>query len=182
MRKLAVTQNITMDGRIDMLGDWFVAQHQDAELLAENARQRDSADAVLLGRDTFESMRGYWRDLVDDSTGVSDYLNRVDKYVVSSTLTQPAWRGTTVLGGDWLDSVRKLKATTGGDIVCTGSVSLTHALFEAGLVDEIRLFRYPVVQGEGRYLFPDNFSIRHARVAEAAAWPGGTGYERWALS
>ncbi|MBR7744014.1 dihydrofolate reductase family protein [Phycicoccus sp. BSK3Z-2] len=181
MRTLAVTQNITLDGRIDMLGDWFDDQAEDPQMRAENARQRDAADALLVGRDTFESFRGYWRDLDGDTTGVSAYLNRVAKYVVSSTLVDPDWSGTTVLDGDWLAAVRGLKDGDGGDVVCTGSVRLVHALLEAGLVDEVRLFRYPVVQGEGRCLFPDGMTLRGARVAEAQAWPSGLGYERWTL-
>ncbi|WP_299444795.1 dihydrofolate reductase family protein [uncultured Phycicoccus sp.] len=182
MRTLAITENITLDGRIDMIGGWFDDQAQDGELLAENIRQREAADALLVGRDTFEAFRGYWRDLDDDTTGVSDYLNRVRKYVVSSTLEDPGWGGTTVLRTDWLEQVGTLKSEDGGDIVCTGSVSVVHALLDAGLVDELRLFQYPVVQGEGRPLFPDGYATRDLRLAEAVAYGTGAGFQRWVLT
>lgn len=183
MRTLAITQNITLDGRIEMLDDWFDPQQQgeagQEELIEENHRQDAAADALLVGRQTFEDLRGYWRDLEGDTTGVSDYLNSVAKYVVSSTLTDPDWAGTTVLGGDALEEVRALKAADGLDIVCTGSIALTHALIEAGLVDEFRLFTYPVVQGRGRSLFPDGVTTRDLRVAEARTFGGRIGYQRW---
>lgn len=181
MRTLAITQNVTLDGRVEMLGDWFDAQGQegDDDLLAENRRQDAACDAVLLGRETFESFRGYWRDLDDDATGISDYLNAVPKYVVSRTLEQPDWAGTTVLRGDPRSQVRGLKRAEGRDIVCTGSITLTHALLEAELVDELRLFTYPVVQGEGRRLFPDGFTTEGWSIAESAAYVSGIGYQRW---
>jgi dihydrofolate reductase len=98
MRTLAITQNITLDGRIEMLDDWFDDQAQgevdNDDMMAENRRQDEAADALLVGRQTFEDFRGYWRDLEGDTTGISDYLNGVAKYVVSGTLTEPDWPGT----------------------------------------------------------------------------------------
>ena len=110
---------------------------------------------MLLGRLTFESFRGYWPQQTDDTTGVSDYLNRVEKYVVSSTLEEPGWEHTTILRGDLADEVAALKERPGGDIVATGSITLVHALDRTGLVDEYRLFVYPVVLGQGRRLFEE---------------------------
>ncbi|MBM6399262.1 dihydrofolate reductase family protein [Phycicoccus sonneratiae] len=182
MRTLAVTENITLDGRIDMVGDWFDSQSDDPGLRAENTRQMAAADAPLVGRETFEAFRGYWRDLDDDTTGVSAYLNRVEKHVVSSTLTDPDWAGTTVLGADWLDRVAALRGGEGGDIVCTGSVTLVHALVGAGLVDEFRLFQYPVVQGEGRRLFPDGHTARGLALADSTVFAGGGGHQRWVVT
>ena len=89
MRKLVITQNITLDGSIEMLDDWFDPQSQDEDLLAESHRQDAQADALLLGRQTFEDFRGYWPKQTDDATGVTGYLNQVAKYVVSSTMTDP---------------------------------------------------------------------------------------------
>src|SRR3954466_15867803 len=91
LRTLAITQNVTVDGSIEMLGDWFDPQGQadtdNADLLEELHRQDGEADGFLVGRQTFEDLRGYWPEQSDDSTGISDYLNRVQKYVVSSTMT-----------------------------------------------------------------------------------------------
>ena len=100
MRKLVITQNITLDGSIEMLDDWFDPQCQDDELLEETHRQDAESDAMLLGRQTFEDFRGYWPNQSDDQTGITDYLNSVAKYVVSTTMTDPEWKNSTVLTGD----------------------------------------------------------------------------------
>ncbi|MET0703804.1 MAG: dihydrofolate reductase family protein [Mycobacterium sp.] len=154
MRKLVITQNITLDGSIEMLDDWFDPQLQDDQMLAETHRQDAQSDALLLGRQTFEDFRSYWPQQTDDTTGITDYLNNVHKYVVSSTLTDPQWANSTVLSGDPMAAVRELKSLAGKDIVVTGSITLTHALVAEGLVDEYRLSIYPAVQGRGRGLFP----------------------------
>ena len=173
MRTLAITQNITLDGSIEMLGDWFDPADQDAEITAEVHSQDVNADALLLGRQTFEDMRGYWPVQADDQTGITDYLNRVRKYVVSSTMEDPKWEGTEILRGDPLEEVRALKAQEGKDIVVTGSITLCHALIEAGLVDEYRLFIYPVVQGRGRRLFPDGYEVSRLRRPHSKAFANG---------
>ncbi|MFG1932949.1 dihydrofolate reductase family protein [Mycobacterium sp. NPDC048908] len=159
MRKLVITENVTLDGSIEMLDDWFDPQLQDEDLLEESHRQDAQADALLLGRQTFEDFRGYWPEQIDDPTGVTDYLNRVRKYVVSSTLTEPGWLNSTVLTGDAVEQATALKSHPGSDIVVTGSISLAHALIAGAVVDEYRLFVYPTVQGRGRRLFPDGTAI-----------------------
>ncbi|MBD2764228.1 dihydrofolate reductase family protein [Kocuria sp. cx-455] len=159
MRRLLLTENITVDGRIEMLDDWFDPSPQDdvGDLQEELDRQGASSDAVLLGRQTFEDFRGYWPHHTDESAGA--YLDQVQKYVVSSSMTEPRWRNSTVLSGDPVEEVRRLKTTAGGDIVLTGSITLAHEVIAAGLVDEIRLFVYPAVQGRGKGLVAENTSL-----------------------
>ncbi|MET0900820.1 MAG: dihydrofolate reductase family protein [Mycobacterium sp.] len=154
MRNLIVTQNMTVDGSVEMLDGWFDPQLQDPDLLAETHRQDAESDALLLGRRTFEDFRSYWPQQTDDTTGITAYLNEVHKYVVSSTMTDPGWSNSTVLSGDWQAAVRELKQRDGKDITVTGSITLCHALIAAGLVDEYRLSVYPAVQARGRGLFP----------------------------
>ena len=183
MRTLAITQNITLDGRIEMLDDWFDAQGQGdmTDLMDEMGRHRAAADSLLVGRQTFTDMRGYWRDLQDDSTGVSEYLNGVSKHVVSSTLDDADldWQHSSVLRGDPVAAVRTLKEQPGRDIVCTGSIRLSHTLVAAGIVDEYRLFVYPVVQGRGEGLFPEGHAASGLRLTEARAFGNGVGYLRY---
>jgi dihydrofolate reductase len=180
MRSLIITQNMTLDGSIEMLGNWFNPEVQDDELLGEMRRQDESADALLLGKQTFEDFRGYWPNQVDDTTGVADYINSVAKYVVSSTMTDPEWDNSTILSGDPVEQVRALKAAPGGDIVATGSITLCHTLIAADLVDEFRLFVYPVVQGGGRRLFPDGTMLSGLRPASSpVAFPGGVTLASW---
>lgn len=175
MRRLVITQNVTLDGSIEMLGDWFDPQGQAdmSDVLEEIGRQRDDSGALLVGRRTFEDMRGYWRDLEGDTTGISDHLNGVDKYVVSSTMTDPDWQHAEVISGDVVERVRALKEGDGKDIVLTGSIRLGHALIAADLVDEYRLFVYPVVQGGGRRLFPDGFEAARLELLETRAFVSG---------
>jgi dihydrofolate reductase len=156
MRKLVVTENITLDGVIDMTGGWFDPLNEDvdqSDITAATTEHQEAADALLVGRNTFEIFREFWPKQTDDPTGVSDYLNAVAKYVVSSTLEEPGWENSTVLRGPVVDEVRALKEGPGRDIVATGSIQLVHALIGEGLVDEYRLFVFPVVVGGGARLF-----------------------------
>ncbi|GAA5144157.1 dihydrofolate reductase family protein [Nocardioides marinquilinus] len=179
-----ITQNITLDGSVEMLGDWFddQAQADDPALTAENRRQDGAADALLVGRQTFTDFRGYWRDLADDATGVSDYLNGVQKYVVTSTLADDDldWAHSTALRGDVVEEVGALKEAEGRDIVCTGSLSLLPTLIEAGLVDEYRLWMHPVVQGRGRRLFPDGWQAPRLRLLETQSFADGQALLKYA--
>jgi dihydrofolate reductase len=181
MRKLVITQNITLDGSIEMLDDWLDPHLQDEELLAESHRQDAESDALLVGRRTFEDFRGYWPAQVDDATGITDYLNDVEKYVVSSTMTDPGWQNSTVVTGDPVEQAAKLKAAPGKDIVLTGSITLAQTLVAAGIVDEYRLFVYPVVQGRGRRLFPDGTTLGKLRPIDAPkSFPSGIALLRYA--
>lgn len=144
--RLVITQNVTADGAVEMLTDWFDPSDQDQELAAELRRQDESCDAVLLGRQT------------DDTTGVSDQLNRVTKYVVSATITDPQWRNSVVLA-----------------VVLTGSITLAHLLIAEGMADEFRMFCCPAVQGTGRRFFPEGYAARLARV-DARTFGNGVTY------
>jgi dihydrofolate reductase len=84
-------------------------QLADEDLVAESHRQDAAAGALLLGRQTFEDFRGYWPKQDRDPTGITAYLNRVAKYVVSSTMTDPEWENSTVLTGDPIEQTKKLK-------------------------------------------------------------------------
>jgi len=155
MRNLIITENITLDGVIDATGGWFEPAGDDAvdesDQIEAVREHSEGADAFLTGRVTYEAMRSFWPNQTDDETGVSDYLNRVHKYVVSSTLQDPGWEPTTILRS--LDDVAALKDTPGKDIVVTGSLKLVPELIARGLVDEFRLFVYPVSLGKGQRLF-----------------------------
>lgn len=186
MRTLAITQNMTIDGSIELLGDWFSPQGADdadtSDQMEEMNRESQSSDAFLVGRQTFEDLRGYWPLQADDQTGITDYLNQVQKYVVSSTMTEPQWQNTTILSGDPVQEIKALKEQPGRDIVVTGSITLCHALARSGLVDEYRLYVYPVVQGRGRRLVPDGFELPRLRLIESKAFRSGVTYSRYATS
>jgi dihydrofolate reductase len=94
-------------------------------------------------------------------------------------MTDPEWQNSTVLSGDPVAEVRALKEQSGKDITVTGSITLCHTLIVAGLVDEYRLFVYPLVQGRGRRLFPDGFELPRLRLLEARTFRSGITYSRY---
>jgi dihydrofolate reductase len=177
MRDLIITENITLDGVIDATEGWFAPAGEEdvdqSDLIAALSAQSEAADAFLVGRRTFEEMRGFWPHQTDDTTGVSDYLDRVSKYVVSSTLGDPEWEHTTVLRGPLEDEIQTLKSAPGADIVVTGSMTLVADLIARRLVDEFRLFVYPVVLGRGRRLFDDSTDMERLRLVEAQPFRSG---------
>ena len=116
------------------------------ELLAEAV----GAEALLLGRVTYEELAALWPSRDGE---LADNLNGLRKYVVSSTLEDPEWSNSTVLEGDVIEEVSRLRRELDGDIVVAGSVRLARALLEHDLVDEIRLRVFPVVLGGGERLF-----------------------------
>ena len=131
MRHLIITENITIDGVIDTAGDWFApggGDDSDQSDVVDVLREQGAAsDALLLGRVTFEDMRGYWPLQTYDRTGIADYLDNVNKFVVSKTLDEPNWANTSVLRGPVVEEVQTLKASPGADIVTTGSMTPSHA-------------------------------------------------------
>lgn len=178
--RIIITQNTTLDGRAEMLDDWFDPQAEDEELNAELMRQSAQEDVLLLGRQTFEDFRGYWPLQTDDTTGVAAHLDRVDKRVVSSTLTDPGWQNSQVIDGDPVTAVRALRDEPGRDAILTGSIRLAHTLIEADLVDEYRMFVHPHWQGRGRGFFPDTGHSRPLRLLMTQAFGSGVVYRAFA--
>lgn len=181
MRRLLLIENITADGRIEMLDEWFDPS-PDGDIrgwLGEVESRGSSSDAVLVGQQTFEDFRGYWPQHTDEPAGA--YLDQVQKYVVSSSMTDPQWRNSTVLSGDPLDEVRRLKESDGGDITLPGSITLAHAVLGAGLIDEIRLLVHPAVQGRGRGLVAEGTSFPRLEMLESRALPSGVAVLRYAV-
>jgi dihydrofolate reductase len=178
VRDLIVTENITLDGVIDATAGWFAPAGDEGEgdpsdVEAVVREHSAAADALVLGRVTFEEFRGYWPQQADDETGITDYLNEVEKYVFSSTLTDPRWEHTTVLRGPVGEEIERLKSMPGKDIVSTGSMSLVSDLIAGGLVDEYRLFVYPVVLGSGRRLFEHAGEMQRLELVESRAFRSG---------
>jgi dihydrofolate reductase len=161
MGKVIASENISLDGVVQdpsgdegsRFGGWIGrvgdrGRHEAADVLLDEAL---SAEALLLGRRSYEFLAGRW----PSRTGaLADRLNDLPKYVVSSTL-EPDWNNSTALRGDVLDEVSTLKQQVDGDIVVYASFQLVRPLLEHGLVDELRLMIYPVVLGAGERLFGD---------------------------
>ena len=131
------------------------------------------ADAFLLGRRTYEIWAPYWGAIDDPGNPIAAALNAKPKYVVSKTLTDPQWVGTTVLSGDVATAVADLKAKPGGELQVHGSGNLVRWLFDNQLVDEITLLTYPLVVGQGTRLFPDTGPDTALDLVDSRATPNG---------
>jgi dihydrofolate reductase len=147
----------------------------EAEAFLGEAFER--ADAFLFGRRTYEIFAGSWGTgswgANEGDNAISVALNTRPKYVASTTLTDPEWAGTTVLSGDVATAIRELKAEPGGDLQVHGSGNLIRWLLENQLVNEMILFTYPVVVGQGTRLFPDDGPDTALELVDSRATPSG---------
>jgi dihydrofolate reductase len=171
MGKVVVSENVSLDGVIeDPAGDegfsrggWvgLIKDRPGANTLALAEALR--SDALLLGRRSYEWMARRWPSRRGE---LADRLNRMPKYVVSSTLEDPDWSNATVLKGDAVDEVSKLKRELKGEVVVVASFQLVRTLMEHDLVDELRLKIYPVVLGAGARLFGETGDTKPMRLVD----------------
>jgi dihydrofolate reductase len=157
-------------------GGWLVPHSAAGQLSPVDGWFRQ-ADAFLLGRTTFEMMRPYWSRVTDPDNLVATALNTWKKYVVSSTLSDAdaAWGNTTVLRGDVVEQVRRLKEQPGRELQVHGSWQLVRTLHDAGLVDIYRLIQFPVVIGDGKRLFAEGATPATYRITDSEVLSGGAG-------
>jgi dihydrofolate reductase len=152
LRTIISFTHATLDGYIDNPHEWSF-EYADEELQSYGLEMHLAADALLLGRVTYEGMAEAWPTRGGDP--FSDHVNAITKYVVASQPVDTAsWDPTVVIAGaDLIDEVRRLKQAEGGDIVIWGTGQLTDALAAAGLLDEYRISTVPVIKGGGEPLF-----------------------------
>ena len=161
MGKIVMSENVSLDGLGDgeRLFEWVgQIRGEAAKVLLEEAL---GAEALLLGRRTYEFFAARWPSR---SGEYADVLNGMPKYVLSSSLEHPAWTIVTVLRGDGVNEASKLKQQLAGDIVVYGSIQLGQTLMEHDLIDELRLMIYPVVLGAGVRLFGETSDKKPMRM------------------
>jgi len=173
MGKIIISTNVSLDGVVQDpdgeegfgRGGWFVQYGgKDLEEWAKvEYEEALGAEALLLGRRSDEWFAARW---LPKSGEWADRLNGLPKYVVSSTLQEPKWSNVTVLRGDVVSEVSKLKQELDGDIVVYASYQLGRTLIEHDLVDELRLFVYPVVLGAGERLFGETSDKKPLRLVD----------------
>ena len=179
MGKIIVSDNISLDGVIqDPAGDegfdrggWVGLIKDRPELARLALDEALGSDAMLMGRRTYEWFASRWPSRTGE---LADRLNGLPKYVVSSTLEAPTWTNTTVLTGDVIEAVSRLKRDVGGDIVIPASFRLVRQLLEHDLVDELRLKVFPVVLGAGDRLFGEVGATKAMRLVDVRVLDGGT--------
>jgi dihydrofolate reductase len=156
---------ISLDGVIEEPASWHFPYFDD-QMGAVVGQLMGEAEATLLGRRTYDEFAAFWptADPADPITGV---MNSARKYVVSTTLTDPAWENTTLIG---VDDIAELKRTT--KVGTTGSATLVRSLLAQGLIDELHLLVHPIVVGHGKKLFADGDTIPLKLVSSATFGTG----------
>jgi dihydrofolate reductase len=186
MSRIVVVESVTLDGVMQAPGrpdedprDGFehggwAAPYTDEVMGREMGKGMAQRAGLLLGRRTYESLYAYWPKQPEDSNPYTAVLNNVPKYVASRTLTEPLpWMNSTLLEGDAMAAVGRLKEQPEGPIVVLGSGELVQALQRHDLVDEYVLLIHPLVLGSGRRLFPDGSSLARLRLTDAVTTTTG---------
>jgi dihydrofolate reductase len=153
MRKTVAGIFMTLDGVVESPEKWQLRYFDDelGELIETAAA---NADAMLLGRRTYEEFASFWPSQNGDDP-MADYMNDTPKYVVSSTLTELDWRNSILVSGNVAETVDALKRQPGGNIQIYGSPTLVRSLLRDGLLDQLDLLVHPIVVGGGQRLFED---------------------------
>jgi dihydrofolate reductase len=168
MGRIVAVEYLTLDGVFE--NPAWTQPYFDDTVAAFQGEAMQWADALLLGRVTYDGMSQAWPARGNDPATGGDIMNSIGKYVPTSTLTEPTWNAT-FLSGDAVDAVTRLKAGS-ENLVAYGSGQLTETLRAAGLIDEYRLLISPIVLGEGRRLFTGTASTQFTVTSSSAA-PSG---------
>jgi dihydrofolate reductase len=180
MRKVIISEFVSLDGVIEdpggaegfVHGGWTF-RHQDPAGMKFKLDETLAAGAMLLGRVTYEGFAAAWPGMTDD-VGFAAKMNGMPKYVVSSTLDHVDWQNSTLITGDLVDEIRKLKDQPGDDILVAGSRTLAQMLIAEGLVDELRLMVFPVILGTGKRLFGETSQPTTLALVDAQTLDSGT--------
>lgn len=172
MRRIVVSEFVTLDGVMEdpgggessSRGGWAFRFERGPEGDQYKVDELLAADALLLGRTTFEGFAAAWPGQSGD---FADKMNGMQKIVVSTTMGDPPWSPTTVIRGDVARELGAIKEGPGADMLVAGSGQLVRQLLADGLVDELRLMVFPVVLGGGKRLFADGVPTTSLQLTEA---------------
>ncbi len=180
MSKVVVTEFLTLDGVMEAPGGEFHPDGKGAwtsrffndEAGKFKFDELQAADALLLGRVTYQHFAAAWPSVTDEE-GFADRMNSLPKYVASTTLHEPLEWNATLIQGDVAEEVSKLKLEDGRDILIFGSAELVHTLIPHDLIDEFRLMVFPIVLGSGKRLFREGLASTALRLAETKTYSSG---------
>jgi len=175
MRKLIMWNLVTLDGFFEGEKPWDLDFHGlafDKELQNYSIKQLKTADALVFGEKTYQGMADYWPNADEDESDVAGFMNKLKKYVCSTTLKTADWQNTTIIN-DAVAQIPKLKQKGDGNLFVFGSTILSESLMKAGLFDEYRLCVVPVFLGKGRRLFNDGLPYQKLKLLESQTLKSG---------
>jgi class 3 adenylate cyclase len=179
--RLVVVEFMTLDGVMEAPGfeehptgrNAWAMRVTDAELQAFTGGQIMGADALLMGRRTFNIWAAFWPDPPEVAAAMGARITALPKYVVSRTLAESDWANTIMLRGELGDEIRRIKDQPGGELLVYGSAELVAGLLELDLVDELRILIFPIVLGSGKRLFRDEADLRPLRLLSTRTTSSG---------
>jgi dihydrofolate reductase len=169
---------VSVDGVIESPEEWAFSYSND-EMEQANASGMAASDALLLGRVTYEALAAFWPHQAS-GTPMVDYINSVQKLVVSTTLEEVGWNNSTLIKDGVAEEIATLKRQPGKDITIIGSAALVRSLLRMGLLNELRLMIHPVVLGGGKRLFEDDGEMKSFDLVDSKTFGSGVvslGYE-----
>lgn len=176
MRKIVAGEFVSADGVMESPDKWHFPYWSD-DMGAVVGEQMANADAILLGRVTFQEFASFWPDKQEDEVPGAAHMNGTRKHVVSTTIDDvSAWQNSSLVTGDVAAEIRKLKDQDGGDISVIGSATLVQWLLREGLLDELHLLIHPVSLGSGKRILDEKAGKVPLRLIECRTLPNGVLY------
>jgi dihydrofolate reductase len=176
MRKVVASELVSLDGVMESPEKWSFQFHND-EMAEANEAGMAEADAMLLGRVTYQEFASYWPYQNSADQPFTDYLNNTPKFVVSTTLEEPLeWQNSTLIQENVAEEIAKLKRQPGKDIGIVGSGTLVRSLLREGLLDELSLVVHPIVLGSGKRLFEEGGEQKTLELVDSKTFSTGVVY------
>ncbi len=169
--RLVATEYVSLDGVCDEPGMWS-GPFFDDDVAAFKWAELQASDALLLGRTTYQGFAAAW-PLMTDTGDFGVKMNTMPKYVVSSTLDKVEWPGSTLIKGNLVEEVRRLKDEPGQDLLLSGSATLFNTLLQENLIDVYRLMVHPIVLGKGQRLFAEDNNETTLRLTTTQTYTTG---------
>jgi dihydrofolate reductase len=176
MRKIVAGLFISLDGVFEAPDKWHFPYFND-EMGEAVGSQMAAADAMLLGRVTYQEFANFWPNQSKEDVDIAPYMNDTPKYVVSTTLNSvDEWQNSTLIKGDFVEEITKLKQQSGKNISVVGSGTLIRSLLRDNLLDELRLLVHPIVVGSGKQLFPSGTENTPLKLVDSKTFSTGVLY------
>jgi dihydrofolate reductase len=172
MRKVIAGLFLSLDGVMESPEKWHFPYFNDEMGEAVGAAMA-AADAMLLGRVTYQEFASYWPGVSSEDQPFADHMNNTPKYVVSTTLDKVEWNNSTLIKGNVAEEISKLKQQPGKNIGITGSATLVQSLLQEDLLDELGLMIHPVVVGTGRRLFEEGGGQKGLKLVDSRTFSTG---------